>query len=290
MKRIGIILLTGIFLMGGLTVMLYPVISRQLSEWNQSKVIREYAASVQAADQAERSREKELAREYNRILYCQMSGVSEVSDAEGVIGLRERYESVLNPGGDGIMSYIVIPKIQVSLPVYHGTDDRILKMGAGHLMNTSFPVGGDSTHTVISAHTGYPGSVLFDHLTQLEIGDRFCLYTLEERMYYEVEEILITDPYDFTELMIQENRDLCTLVTCYPYGINTHRLLVRGVRTEEDEQKPAGETQKGYREQIEGLPYLAAGIALLMLLLAAAGLLRRRKREGERMKWRRKYR
>ena len=149
------------------------------------------------------------------------------------------YSGLLNVDGSGIMGYIEIPKISVSLPIYHGTGEAVLQVGVGHLDWTSLPTGGEGTHTVLSGHRGLPSAKLFTHLDQMEVGDTFQLRILDEVLTYQVDQILIVLPEETSDLVIQKGKDYCTLITCTPYGINTHRLLVRGQRVETTEEVQA---------------------------------------------------
>jgi sortase A len=145
---------------------------------------------------------------------------------------RERYTQLLNPAGDGIMGYVEIPDIDILLPIYHGTDELVLQVAIGHLDWTSLPTGGPGTHSVISGHRGLPSARLFTDLDKIVVGDLFMLHVLDETLTYEVDQIRIVKPDETDELLLQEGKDLCTLVTCTPYGVNSHRLLVRGHRVE----------------------------------------------------------
>jgi len=182
------------------------------------------------------------------------------------------YHSILNIRGDGMMGYIRIPAISVKLPIYHGTGEDILEKGVGHLEQTSFPIGGESTHTVLSAHTGSPAAELFTNLDKLEKGDLFYLEVLGETLAYRVDQIKVVEPTDIDSLMIESSKDYATLVTCTPYGINSHRLLVRGERTEyieEQDQNVAGQNivrSKRFIIMIVCLCFLAASIITFIII------------------------
>lgn len=222
-KRIYVWLLI-LSLIAGLVLLLYPSFANYINELHGSKAISEYSGTVSNMD---RSRYEEIiqsARDYNQALFSRTSAyyLDEDETAD--------YLSQLDVDGRGIMGYIEIPTIEVSLPIYHGTDDRVLQTAVGHLDWTSLPVGGESTHCVLSGHRGLPNAKLFTNLDKLAEGDIFMLRILNEVLTYEVDQILIVLPEDASALHIENGQDYCTLLTCTPYGINSHRLLVRGHR------------------------------------------------------------
>ena len=176
----------------------------------------------------------------------------------------EKYDALLNIGGDGVMGYIEIPSIDVHLPIYHGTDDAVLQIAVGHLEWTSLPVGGESTHCVLSGHRGLPSARLFTDLDQLKEGDYFMLNILDETLTYEVDQIRIVEPEEVDKLTIIEGRDLCTLVTCTPYGVNSHRLLVRGHRVDNLEEAV---TVRVAADAVEVEPLIVASILLVPTLI-----------------------
>ena len=211
-------------LMAGLSLLLYPSFSDYWNSLHQSRAIATYSDAVAEIDNSRNDAMIAGARAYNsrisqRASYCFMSEEE-----------REEYNSVLDITGTGIMGYVEIPSIKVELPIYHGTDEGVLQIALGHLEWSGLPVGGISNHTAISGHRGLPSSRLLTDLDQLIVGDVFLLRVLNEIYTYEVDQILIVMPDDVSELMPVEGKDLCTLVTCTPYGINSHRLLVRGHR------------------------------------------------------------
>lgn len=222
-KQIGTVLLVTMFLVG-LGLLLYPTLSNYVNKLHQSKAIVSYVESVEKLNEEEYERILSEANEYNTTLAnsYQSYTLSEVNE--------EKYEKLLDVDENGIMGYIQIPSINLSLPIYHGTDDYVLQSGIGHLDWTSLPIGGEGTHCVLSGHRGLPSAKLFTNLDKLVIGDTFMIRVLNEVLTYEVDQILIVDPNDTDELKIVPGKDYCTLVTCTPYGINTHRLLVRGHR------------------------------------------------------------
>ena len=213
----------------GLSLVLYPSVSDYWNSLHQSRAIATYAEEVSNLDTDRYEQLWAEAVDYNRTL----------RDRENAFLLSETqkaaYDSLLNVGGNGVMGYIEIPTIGVSLPVYHGTDEGVLQIAVGHIEWTSLPVGGESSHCVISGHRGLPWAKLFTNLDKLVVGDTFLFRVLDETLTYEVDQILIVEPQEVSALTIREGEDLCTLVTCTPYGINTHRLLVRGHRVENAE-------------------------------------------------------
>ena len=210
----------------GLSLLLYPTISDYWNSFHSSKAIATYAAEVAKLDPISYDQIWEEARTYNKML-AEKRNKYILSEEEYAA-----YEKLLDITGTGIMAEIEIPSVRVDLPVYHGMDESVLQVAAGHLEWTSLPVGGESTHCVISAHRGLPSAKLFTNLDELAEGDVFLLRTLDELLTYEVDQILIVEPEDISALHIESGKDLCTLVTCTPYGINSHRLLVRGHRVE----------------------------------------------------------
>lgn len=229
-KNLSVIILFLVFFVG-LSVLLYPAISDYWNSRVQSRAIFDYENTLANMTKEDYSGEFAKADEYNEQLRSVSFPLMNYEQVEG-------YNDILNLGGQNIIGYISIEKIGVELPIYHGTGDSILSFAAGHLQGTSFPVGGESTHSVISAHRGLPSAVLFTHLDRLEIGDTFVITVLDRILTYEVDQILIVDPKDFEPLYIIEGEDHCTLLTCTPYGINSHRLLVRGVQIDASQKKP----------------------------------------------------
>lgn len=222
-KHLSTIVLV-ILLLIGLSLLLYPTVSDYWNSFHQTRAIATYAENVAALDNASYDAIWEAARQYNRNL-CSRSNSFLLSEEQ-----KAEYESLLDISGQGVMGYIEIPEIDVSLPIYHGTEDPVLQVAVGHLEWTSLPVGGESTHCVLSGHRGLPSAKLFTDLDKLREGDTFLLRVLDEILTYEVDQILIVEPQDTAALEIVEGQDYCTLVTCTPYGINTHRLLVCGSR------------------------------------------------------------
>lgn len=219
--------------LAGLSLLLYPSVSDYWNSLHQSRAISDYANRVAEISEEDYTSYIKEAHTYNsRIL--SRANLYKLSPEE-----REQYESLLNIGGNGVMGYIEIPVIDVSLPVYHGTSDSVLQTAIGHLEWTSFPVGGLGTHAVLSGHRGLPSAKLFTNLDRLVVGDVFLIRVLNDVLTYEVDQILIVEPQNTDALQIVNGKDYCTLVTCTPYGVNTHRLLVRGHRIENAKQASA---------------------------------------------------
>lgn len=231
MKRFTLSLLIIFLFLAGASTVIYPMASNLFYEKNQSHVLEEYDETMEQLAQEELDRERQAAQEYNRSLLESEAFLTDPFDPELVMDPTvEPYASLLNLEGNGVMGYVEIPKISVNLPIYHGTTAQVLEQGIGHLQNTSLPVGGESTHSVLTGHTGLAGKRLFTDLSQLEEGNLFYLHVLGETLAYQVEAIYIVEPDQTEHLVVETGRDLVTLVTCHPYGINTHRLLVQGTR------------------------------------------------------------
>ena len=224
-KRGTTIILLAAFLVG-LSLLLYPTFADWWNSMHQSRAIATYSDQVTAMDDDQYASIWEEAWNYNESLVDRPNEYV-LTDEQ-----KAEYNSILDVGGLGIMGYIEVPTIGVTLPIYHGTDEAVLQIAIGHLEWTSLPVGGESTHCVISGHTGLPSAKLFTNLNQLVEGDTFMLRTLDETLTYEVDQVLIVLPHEISALQIEEGKDYCTLVTCTPYGVNSHRLLVRGHRIE----------------------------------------------------------
>lgn len=213
----------------GVIVVAYPIISEHLNSRRQSRAISDYQTVIEDASETELSRMKVAVQLYNQTLYnCQKNGKPL---PEGMTD----YNEILNLNSDGMMGYIVIPMIDLELPIYHGTDESVLQVATGHLESSSLPVGGNSTHAVIFGHRGLPYVRLFNDLDQLEKKDYFELHVLNEVVCYEIYDISIVEPKELSSLRIMNDDDIVTLVTCTPYGINSHRLLVKGRRIEKSE-------------------------------------------------------
>ena len=227
MKRNWIAAVAIIAFLAGLGLLLYPTVSSAWNRRRSAKTVAAYTELAAAIDPAVYEKMLADAEDYNRSLPVEPEYV--------LTGTRlAQYQQLLDADGTGMMGYIDIPCIGVSLPIYHGTEEAVLQAAVGHLEWTSLPVGGSGTHCVLSGHRGLPNATLFTDLDQLEPGDTFTLHVLSRALTYTVREILVVEPEDTQALNIVPGEDLCTLMTCTPYGINTHRLLVRGTRTEGD--------------------------------------------------------
>ena len=213
-----------LILLAGLSLLLYPSVSDYWNSLHQSRTIATYAEEVANLDTDEYLELWDAAAEFNASI-TKRDNIFLLTESE-----RDHYEELLNLSGNGIMGYIEIPSIDCTLPIYHGTDEGVLQIAVGHLDWTSLPIGGESTHCVLSGHRGLPSAKLFTNLDKLVVGDVFMLRILDEVLTYEVDQILIVEPNDMDALQMVPGQDLCTLVTCTPYGINSHRLLVRGHR------------------------------------------------------------
>ncbi|MBR1558914.1 MAG: class C sortase [Clostridia bacterium] len=229
-KHLSTIILV-ILLILGVAILLYPTLSDYYNSFHQSRAIASYIEQVESADPTDYELEWLNARAYNEGLKYKANRfvLSEEEYAE--------YETMLNLTGSGIMGYIEVPKIDCTLPIYHGTDEAVLQIAVGHIEGTSLPTGEIGSHTVLSGHRGLPSAKLFTDLDKMEIGDQFVIRVMDQIMTYEVDQILIVLPEELDALAIDPDKDLCTLITCTPYGVNTHRLLVRGHRTENAEME-----------------------------------------------------
>ena len=270
-KHLSTILLVFILLIG-LSLLLYPSVSDYWNSFHQTRAIATYAENVAKLDNNQYDQLWEEARAYNEALPFR-SNPYYLSEEQ-----KAQYESLLDVSGLGVMGYIEIPEIDVGLPIYHGTEESVLQIAVGHLEWSSLPVGGMSTHCVFSGHRGLPSAKLFTNLDKLREGDTFLLRVLDEVLTYEVDQILIVEPQEIDALKIVEGKDYCTLVTCTPYGINTHRLLVRGHRIDNIEQ---AKTIRVTADAIQIEPMLVApivAIPMLLILLILLLLPRRRKK------------
>lgn len=221
----------------GIGILVYPSLSEYLSERNSSRTTASYDDSVSQMEQDRLDEMLAQAQEYNRQLAQVSAGQAPQSDEDGNPITPESYWDLLNVDSTGMMGYIEIPKLNTTIPIYHGSSEEVLQVGVGHLQNTSLPVGGESTHAALSGHRGLPTRSLFTDLDKMEIGDRFYIKILNETLCYTVDQILTVLPSEMEALAIEPGQDYVTLITCTPYGINSHRLLVRGVRTPYDPQE-----------------------------------------------------
>lgn len=274
-KHLSTILLVFVLFLG-VAILLYPTVSDYWNSFHQSRAIASYIEQIENIDPVDYEREWARARKYNEEL-TQKPNRFMLSEEE-----YEEYESMLNPTGSGIMGYIEIPKINCSLPIYHGTDEAVLQIAVGHIEGTSLPTGDIGTHTVLSGHRGLPSAKLFTDLDQMEESDLFVIRVMDQIMTYEVDQVLIVLPEELDALAIDPEQDYCTLVTCTPYGINSHRLLVRGHRVENVEMERiikivADATQI---QPVLVAPVLAAPMLLVLLvwMMISTGKKQRRRK------------
>ena len=260
-KHITTILLI-LVLVVGLSLMLYPTIANWWNSFHQSRAIADYDAILSEMKEEDYTHLFEAAMAYNEQLRQLKFPLMYYDQVPG-------YDDLLDITGTGIMGYFDIPSIQVELPIYHGTSEGVLQIAAGHVEGSSLPTGGENTHCVISAHRGLPSARLFTDLDEMQIGDTFTLSVVDRILTYEVDQILTVLPHEVEPLYVQEGEDYCTLVTCTPYGINTHRLLVRGTRIENAEEVVVKRVTAD-AVQIQPLlvaPMVAAPILLLLLII-----------------------
>lgn len=259
MKKSGFstIILILVFLVG-LSLLLYPTVSDYWNSLHQSRAIAEYAEQVANLNDELYAKLLSDAQEYNEALPEKVDRYS-MSDAE-----RAEYSKLLDVSGSGVIGYIEIPLIGCSLPIYHGTSEAVLQIGVGHIEGSSLPVGGVGSHCVLSGHRGLPSARLFTDLDKLEIGDTFILRVLDETLTYEVDQILIVLPHEMEAIEIDPKEDYCTLVTCTPYGRNTHRLLVRGHRIDNQEE---AKTVRVTADALQIEPVIVAPLVAVPMLL-----------------------
>ena len=281
MKKIRVIFCVIIF-MTGLAIASYPFISNMVAQRHASQVVKDYETNVEEMDEEKIDAMKEAAKKYNE----QLSNVVSVDDENENNEQGESYADLLNIGES--LGYITIPKIDVNLPIYNGTSQDVLSKGVGHMEQSSYPLGGESTHCVLTGHRGLPSAVLFTDLDKLEIGDEFYLHVLDEILAYKVDQIKVVEPNEFGDLEIIDGKDYCTLVTCTPYAINSHRLLVRGERTEykgEQDKQTKNQMQTGAltKRIVDVWPWLLG--AFLVAVLIESGIffsiLKRKKQDME---------
>ncbi len=254
MKRIIINIFIGLIFLTGLSVLLYPTVSDYINELHSSRAIASYDNTVTEMAPEDYSKELEAAAAYNEYL-ANFSNLSAAATTE-----TERddspYNELLNIGGNGIMGVIKIPVVKINLPIYHGTDESVLQVASGHYLGSSLPIGGESTHAILTGHRGLPSAKLFTDLDRLEEGDTFYIKVLGEILEYQIDQIEIVLPEEVDGLSITQGEDYVTLVTCTPYGINSHRMLIRGTRIPYDgnydadvETKPAPENSDVPKEE-----------------------------------------
>lgn len=246
----------------GAGLLLYPSVSNYINQANSARVIYDYDQLAANASREDIDAMLLQAQEYNTELYNTPGSFAEPDLVQG-------YDDLLDVTGTGIMGYISIEKLGVNLPIYHGTATEVLQVGVGHLEGSSLPVGGPGTHCVLSGHRGLPSSKLFTDLDKLEVGDRFVITVLDTKLVYEVDQIKVVLPDEISDLQVVEGMDYCTLLTCTPYGINTHRLLVRGVRVDEVGAIPSA---SAVNEALRVDPLIVAPIIASPFLLGAIGV------------------
>lgn len=275
-KKLTGIVLPALLFLAGLAVLLYPSFSDLWNQRRQESMIGTYVETVAQLTKEDHSALRQAAQEYN----AGLDGTFHDAFIADRIGQDDPYWSLLDPDGSGVMGYIEIPKISVRLPVYHGTGEDALQRGIGHLAGTSLPVGGAGTHCVLSGHRGLPTALLFTDLDRLISGDRFYLHVLDETLAYEVDRIAVVEPTEVSDLLPESGADYVTLVTCTPYGVNTHRLLVRGHRVPyvpEETPVITPVQQLAHSFGWRGKAALAAGGAVLALIVIAAARKRKNK-------------
>ena len=270
-----------------LGITLYPLFSNWYNERHQSEIQTQYLEIIEQIDNSDLLQAKRSADEYNALL-VPGTQQSDSFSQEALLDASENYDRQLDLAGDGIMGYVEIPQIRVDLPIYHGKDSETLEVGIGHLLGTSLPVGGASTHSVLTAHSGMATQKLFSDLDKLEQGDVFDLKVLGETLAYQVDAINTVLPHDTTYLGITEGADHCTLVTCTPFGVNTHRLLVRGSRIPyeeaeviveeklQEEELPASTWEQQY---IKGILWGIGAVAVFAIVFLVLKIYRRRRHE-----------
>ena len=260
MKDHKITMLMILFFFIGLLVFFYPTLSNYYNEKNQSRTIYNYENILKNTNQIDFGKVKNDAIEYNKKL-------SKSKEPLLTYDTLKNYKKLLNINNDGMMGYLTIDKIKVELPIYHTVSETVLNSSVGHLEGTSLPIGGEGTHSVLSAHRGLPSAKLFTELDKLEIGDTFKITILDETHVYKVDKISIVKPNDRNELKIDKDNDYITLLTCTPYGINTHRLLVRGVRIQGDIKKDYITTEGFKVNRLIVMPIIALPIIALLLIV-----------------------
>ncbi len=256
-KYISTIILCITFITG-LSLLLYPTVSNYWNAQHQTQAVVDYTERIEKMDDSEKLNEIGRAEDYNSMLIDNGRRFSPNKEE------KENYNSILSVDDNGMMGYITIPELRLKLAIYHGVDESVLQVGIGHIEGSSLPVGGEGTHCVLSGHRGLPSAKLFTDIDKLVIGDVFMLHVYDEMLTYEIDQILIVEPEDYSALAIEEGKDYCTLITCTPYGINTHRLLVRGHRVENKVIDGTRVTS----DAIKANKYLViAGVSLLLLVM-----------------------
>ena len=261
-KKITLIIML-VLLFIGLCVLLYPSISSYWNSKTQSRAVSNYEDFIKSMMPEDYDAFFEEAEAYNASLRAVQFPLKNYNQVEG-------YFDVMNLNGEGMMGYVTIDSIGVEIPIYHGTSDKVLAFAAGHMQGTSIPIGGESTHSVLSAHRGLPNARLFTDLPKVQVGDSFTVTILDRVMIYQVDQILTVLPDNTTEINVVEGQDYCTLITCTPYGINSHRLLVRGTRVETLSTKQRYVGDEAYRiDELVVTPIVALPIIFILLIIVA---------------------
>ncbi len=272
MKKLSTVLLIATFV-AGLSLLLYPTVSNYWNTLHASRAVATYVDAVQNMGEDKRREMLQKAIDYNKSLTSDNQRLT-ISSAR-----RQEYESILDVDGNGMIGYIEIPNVNITLPVYHGTNDDVLQIAVGHLDWTSLPVGGTSTHCVLSGHRGLPSAKLFTNLDQVKEGDTFVIRVLDEVLTYEVDQIRIVEPAAVDDLMIENGKDYCTLVTCTPYGVNSHRLLVRGHRVENESESIRVTSEAIQIEPLIVAPAIAIPTLIIIFVLLIASSNKKKKKQ-----------
>ncbi len=272
MKKLSTVLLIATFV-AGLSLLLYPTVSNYWNTLHASRAVATYVDAVQNMGEDKRREMLQKAIDYNKSLTSDNQRLT-ISSAR-----RQEYESILDVDGNGMIGYIEIPNVNITLPVYHGTNDDVLQIAIGHLDWTSLPVGGMSTHCVLSGHRGLPSAKLFTNLDQVKEGDTFVIRVLDEVLTYEVDQIRIVEPAAVDDLMIENGKDYCTLVTCTPYGVNSHRLLVRGHRVENESESIRVTSEAIQIEPLIVAPAIAIPTLIIIFVLLIASSNKKKKKQ-----------
>lgn len=268
------LMITVVFLLG-LLVLLYPTLSNAYNDLRNKSLIVNYENEVNSMNEIDYTKMLEDARQYNE--QHTFNTFSDAFEGEEYI-LSHPYDTLLNPGGNNIMGHIEIPKINVKLAIGHGTGSEILEKGVGHVEGTSLPIGGKSTHSVLAGHRGLPNAKIFTDLDEVSEGDKFFIYVLNETLAYQIDQIKVVEPNQIEDLEIVENQDYVTLLTCTPYGVNSHRLLVRGHRIEYVPEDVAIESSHHVIANRDKPIYiLAIGVIVLFIIVMIMGIIKRRK-------------
>lgn len=290
-KRLAKLLLIPVFL-GGLLLVLYPFVSNYLYEQDRADVVARYEDFSNSLDEQQTSALLDEAHQYNQLLSTMdLSRFSEeaVGATDEETTLLNRYDELLSASKDAVIATVEIPKIDVSLPVYHGTSTKALTEGIGHIRGSSLPIGGKGSHTLLTGHTGLSSQRILSDIDRLENGDVFYLHTVDDKLAYRVDDKLVIEPDDFSHFAIDPDQDCVTLITCTPYGINTHRLIVHASRIELPEEQPCEEESellpldgRWFNEYLSALLVAVAALLILAPILILAGWLHRRRHRTKR--------